>query len=183
MSGAEASQSGNLVQGLCYIAGRCVKVLFDSGVTHSFVSSLCVDELGLLVKELSFELLVSTPASGKVLTSTVCLECPVIVEGRKFKINLICLPLQDLDVILGMDWLSANHILIDCSQQKIVFSDSNDSYVMSAQNVWSELKEGSRCFVILTQMGVKNDKEISSIHVVKDFMDVFPEEIPGLPPK
>ena len=32
-------------------------------------------------------------------------------------------------------------------------------------------------------MGVKNDKEISSIHVVKEFMDVFPEEIPGLPPK
>jgi len=41
---------------------------------------LCVDELGLLVKELSFELLVSTPASGKVLTSTVCFECPIIVH-------------------------------------------------------------------------------------------------------
>jgi len=54
---------------------------------------------------------------------------------------------------------------------------------MSAQHVWSELKEGSRGFVILTHMGVKNDKEISSIHVVKDFMDVFPEEIHGLPPK
>ena len=80
-----------------------MKVLFDSGVIYSFVSSLCVDELGLLVKELSFELLVSTPASRKVLTSIVCLECPLIVEGRKFKINLICLPLQDLDVILGMD--------------------------------------------------------------------------------
>jgi len=37
MSGAETSQSGNLVQGVCYIAGRCVKVLFDSGATHSFV--------------------------------------------------------------------------------------------------------------------------------------------------
>jgi len=103
MSGAEASQSGNLVQGVCYIAGRYVKALFDSGATHSFVSSLCVTVLGLLVKELSFELLVSTPASGKVLTSTIYSECPVIVEGRRFKINLICLPIQDLDVILRMD--------------------------------------------------------------------------------
>lgn len=183
MTGAEASQSGNLVQGVCYIAGRCVKALFDSGATHSFVSSLCVAELGLPVKELSFELLVSTPTSGKVLTSIVCSECPVIVEGRRFKINLICLPLQDLHVILGMDWLSANHILIDCGQQKIVFSDSKELDMMSAQHVWSELKEGSRCFVILTQMEVKNEEEMSSIHVVKDFIDVFPEEIPGLPPK
>jgi len=135
MSGAEASQSGNLVQGVCYIANRCVKALFDSGATHSFVSSLCVAELGLLVRELSFELLVSTPASGKFLTSTVCSECPVIVEGCMFKINLI-----DLDVILRMDWLSANHILIDCDQQKVVFSKSKKSYVMSAQHVWSELK-------------------------------------------
>ena len=139
--------------------------------------------MGLPVKELSFELLVSTPTSGKVLTSIVCSECPVIVEGRRFKINLICLPLQDLDVILGMDWLSANHILIDCGQQKIVFSDFKESDVIFAQHVWSELKEGSRCFVILTQMKVKNEEEMSSIHVVNDFMDVFLEEIHGLPSK
>ena len=85
MSGAKTSQSGNLVQDVCYKVGRCVKALFDYGVTHSLVSSLCVAELGLLVKQLSFELVVSTPTTGKVLTSTVCSECPVIVEGRKFK--------------------------------------------------------------------------------------------------
>jgi len=82
-----------------------------------------------------------------------------------------------------MDWLYANHILIDCGQQKIVFSDSKKSDVISAQHVWSELKERSKCFVILTQMEDKNEEEMSSIHAVKDFMDVFPEEILGLPPK
>jgi len=76
---------------------------FDSGATHSFVSSMCVAELGLPIKELLFELLVSTPTSRKVLTSIVRSKCPVIVEGHRFKINLIYLPIQDLDVILGMD--------------------------------------------------------------------------------
>jgi len=70
----------------------------DSGGTHSFVSKLCVDEIGLPVRVLHFELVVSTPAS-----KTVCVECPVVMEGRRFKINLTCLPLQGLDVILGMD--------------------------------------------------------------------------------
>jgi len=36
------------------------------------------------------------------------------VAGRMFKVNLICLPMEGLDVILGMDWLSSNHIVIDC---------------------------------------------------------------------
>ena len=111
MSGAKVIESDNLIQGTCFIAGRCLKVLFDSRATHSFVSKLCVDDIGLLVRELHFELLISTPASETVLTSVVCAECPIVVEGRRFKINLICLPLQGLDVILGMDWLAANHIL------------------------------------------------------------------------
>jgi len=113
MTGAEAAGSDGLIQGTCFIAGRGLKVLFDSGATYSFVSHLCVDELGLEVRELHFELLVSTPASGIVSTSVVCAECPVVVEGCRFKVNLICLPLLGLDVILGMDWLATNHILTD----------------------------------------------------------------------
>jgi len=38
----------------------------------------------------------------------------------KFKIKLIGLPLQELDVILGVNWLFVNHILIDCNQKKVV---------------------------------------------------------------
>ena len=105
------------------------------------MSSLCVAELGLLVKELPFELLVSTPASGQVLTSTVCPECPVIVEGRRFKVNLICLPLQDLDVILGMDWLAANHVLVVCGNQKLAFPDLQEpdgEVLRDASSVGSE---------------------------------------------
>lgn len=87
------------------------------------MSSFCVDKLDLLVKELPFEFLVSTPTSGKILTLVVFSECSNVAEERIFKVNLICLPLQELDVILGMNWLSANHILIDCGQQKVVFLD------------------------------------------------------------
>ena len=51
----------------------------------------------------SVELVVSTPTSGSVVTSDICLRCPLEVEGRSYKVNLFCLPLSDLDVILGMD--------------------------------------------------------------------------------
>jgi len=93
MTGAEANGSGNLVMGCCLIAGVSCCVLYDSGATHSFVSDSCVKRLGLPVCELQCKLAVSTPASGLVTTSSLCARCPVEVEGRRYKVNLICLPL------------------------------------------------------------------------------------------
>lgn len=100
-----------------------VHVLFESRATHSFILSTCLEGFKLPVSDLGFELVVSAPASGQILTSSVCIKCLIVVVGRKFKVNLISLPLQDLDVILGMNWMSTNHILINCGQQKLVFLD------------------------------------------------------------
>jgi len=56
MSRVNVTESYNLIQGTCFITGRCLKVLFDSGVTHSFVSKLCVDDIGLPTTELHLKL-------------------------------------------------------------------------------------------------------------------------------
>jgi len=48
---------------------------------------------------------------------------------------------DELDVIPGMDWLSANHIFKGCAQQKIVFPNSNELESISTQQVWYELKK------------------------------------------
>ncbi|XP_052724005.1 uncharacterized protein LOC108318885 [Vigna angularis] len=111
-----------------------------SGRVYALAAS---SNLELVVRELQYDLVVATPTLGLVKTSTSCARCSVVVEGRQFKVNLICLPLQGLDVILGMDWLSTNCNLIDYVEQ-------------SGQSL-----EHS---------------------VVSDFLDVFPEEVSGLPP-
>ncbi|XP_027941072.1 uncharacterized protein LOC114194866 [Vigna unguiculata] len=132
MTGAEAAGSGNLVMGRCMIAGESLCVLFDSGVTHSFVSFACVERLGLPVRELQCELAVSTPASGLVRTSSLCVSLSVEVEGRRYRVNLIRLPLQVLEVILGMDWLSANRILKDCREKKLFFPSVEEPELVSS---------------------------------------------------
>jgi len=63
----------------------------------------------------------STPSSGQVATSSVCVGCSMVVAGRRFKVNLVCLPLDGLDVILRMDRLSNNHIIINCGRRSLVF--------------------------------------------------------------
>jgi len=75
------------------IAGESLCVLYDSGATHSFVSITCVERLRLPVRELQCELAVSTPTLGLVRTSSLWARCPVEVEGHRYKVNLICLPL------------------------------------------------------------------------------------------
>jgi len=124
MTGAEVASSGNLVMGHCVIAGKDCCVLYDSGATHSFVLDSCVKRLGLPVCELQCELVVSTTTSSLVRMLSLCAKCSVEVEGPRYKVNLICMPLQELEVILGMDWLSGNRILIDCREKRLLFPDS-----------------------------------------------------------
>jgi len=78
-------------------------VLFDSGATHSFLSNECVRRLGLTMQELGCELLVTTPASGDVSTTSMCVGCPMEVSGRRFTLNHICLPMEGLEMILVVE--------------------------------------------------------------------------------
>jgi len=95
---------------------------------------------------------------------------------------MICIPLKDLEVILGMDWLSGNHILIDCSQKKLIFPKLGEMQVISAQQFEREIQEGVECFMPLAY-SIVTDKVQKDMFVVQEFMDVFPDDIPGLPPK
>ncbi|XP_017420441.1 uncharacterized protein LOC108330469 [Vigna angularis] len=100
ITGVEAASSGTFIISTCLLYGKSCCVLFDLGATHSFISKACVEKLGLTESEMQFDLVVSTPAAGEVRTSTVCVRCPIEVEGRRYKVNLICLPLKELEVIL-----------------------------------------------------------------------------------
>jgi len=55
--------------------------------------------------------------------------------------------------------------------------------LVSIHQVMKELRDGSERFVILTKMKVESEVEMQTIPVVNEFMDAFPDEVPGLPPK
>ncbi|XP_047161456.1 uncharacterized protein LOC124831497 [Vigna umbellata] len=101
LTGTEAASSSNLIISSYLLYGISCCVFFYSGATHSFISKECVEKLGLSVDELQFDLVVSTPAVGKVRTATYCAKCPIVVKGRQFKVNLICLPLQGRLLVLS----------------------------------------------------------------------------------
>ncbi|XP_057452518.1 uncharacterized protein LOC130744344 [Lotus japonicus] len=178
ISGEQAAVTDDLIQGTCVIAGTSLMVLFDSGATHSFIAEECVKKLGLLTADLPFDLVVTTPAADRLVTHTTCLQCLLIYEARKFFVNLVCLGLKELDVILGMNWLAQYHVLLDCANKAVVFPDSGVTNYLNSYT----LGKSSPAFVNSIAAEAKNDDDVRNILVVRDFVDVFPEDVPGLPP-
>ena len=136
-----------------------------------------------MIRELGCELIVATPSSGEVSTSSGCVGCPMEVAGRRFKVNLICLPIEGLDVILGMDWLSSNHVVIDCGRRRVVFPETAGLELISSNQAMKEMEDGATCFMIVAHAEkLSTAEKISRIPVLEEYANVFPNEIPELPP-
>jgi len=128
-------------------------------------------------------LIVATPVSGELSTTSVCVGCPMEVAGRRFKLNLIWLPMEGWDVILGMDWLSSNHVVIDCGRRKVVFPDTVGLELILSNQAVKEIEVGATCYMIVAHAEkMSTTEKISRILVVDEYADVFLDEILELPP-
>ena len=95
------------------------KILFDSGASHSFVVSSSVDVLGLEVETLDESLHVSSPLGTRVRIDQICWDCELEISGILLMVDLRVMDILDFDVILGMDWLTAHRVVIDCDSRRI----------------------------------------------------------------
>ena len=122
--------------------------------------------------------------------------CRVIIEGYEFRANLVLLDIEDFDVILGMDCLSRHHATMDffrkevnlcrprepeitfCGVRKILSSSMMS--VMMARKMLQKSYSGYLAYVVEVR---EDDVRLEDIPVVREFPDVFPDDLPGLPPK
>jgi len=125
LDGKKAQANEDLIGGLCFLGQNLVKVLFYCGATCSFISFQCVQALQLSVSPLNPPMMVTTATDGGIVATYVCENCPITVSSKKYYIDLVCLPMKQLDVILGMDLLSANHVYIGCSEKSIYMPTNN----------------------------------------------------------
>ncbi|KAA0043063.1 ty3-gypsy retrotransposon protein [Cucumis melo var. makuwa] len=191
----EAERAGTVVSGTLPILGHYAFVLFDSRSSHSFISSVFVQHVGLEVEPLGSVLSVSTPSGEVLLSKEQIKACRVEIANRMLDVTLLVLDMQDFDVILSMDWLSANHANIDCFGKEVVFNPpSGASFkfrgagmvcipkVISAMKASKLLSQGT--WGILASVVDIREPEVSlsSEPVVREYPDVFPDELPGLPP-
>ena len=100
--------------GMIFVNQCPIITLFDSGLTHTFMSQKLAKMLDLGVFDLGYSLEVSMP-SGRVVTSLSKTDVlPIKYNEAVFYSDFILLDMEDFDIILGMDWLHANHAILDC---------------------------------------------------------------------
>ncbi|GKF70389.1 putative reverse transcriptase domain-containing protein, partial [Tanacetum coccineum] len=93
-----------------------------------------------------------------------CFECGL--QGHPFNIDLMPIKLGSFDVIIGMDWLAKNHAVIVCDEKIVRIPYGNEILIVTVK----ENKDKSK------------EKRLEDVTTVRDFPEVFPEDLPGLPP-
>nr|GEX22952.1 putative reverse transcriptase domain-containing protein [Tanacetum cinerariifolium] len=142
-------------------------------------------------------------ADGKIVgVDTIMRGCTLNLLGHPFNIDLMPVELGSFDVIIGMDWLRRCHAVIVCDEKLVQIPYGNETLTFrgnesnsgreSRLTVISCLKAqeymAKGCQIFLAQISAKKKedkskgKQLKDVPVVQDYPEVFPKDLPGLPP-
>ena len=105
-------------------------MLFHSGASHSFIAASIVIELGLEVEALEEPLYVSSPLGIRARIGMICRGCELEISGILLIVDLRVMDMSKFDVILGMDWLIAYKVIIDCKHRRVTAYTQDDTRVV-----------------------------------------------------
>ncbi|GJT50064.1 putative reverse transcriptase domain-containing protein [Tanacetum coccineum] len=184
----------NVVTGMFLLNNRYAKVLFDSGSDKSFVNvnfSHLIDIEPVKIDH-SYEVEL---ADGRVVsTNTILRGCALNLVNHLFNIDLMPIELGTFDVIIGMDWLVLHDAVIVCGKKEVhvplkkrtlvVKGDDSVSRlkVVSCMKVKKYVDRGNYLFVAQVVEKEPAERRLEDVPIICEFPDVFPEDLPGLPP-
>ena len=93
--------------------------MFDYGASHSFVAASCLKDLGLEVETLEELLYVNSPLGTRLSVDKIYQDCELEILGILLNVDLRVMDMLEFDVILGMDWLKAHRVIIDCDRMRV----------------------------------------------------------------
>ena len=173
MNAAQAEDSSDVIMGNPPVNDIPAKVLFDTGASHCFISKPFASKYECDYQYLQSSLQIVSP--GKQMTANTCVpEVTITLGDYKFLSSPMVLGNSDIDLILGMDWISKHKAHLDCAARQIQLTHSSvDVIVFAAQDNT----------IRLFSLYEKGELDaISQIPVICEYQDVFPEELPGMPP-
>jgi hypothetical protein len=155
-----------------------------------------VIKLGKRVEVVEKGFVIGTLMGNMVETNNMYVGVGVSLAGYETKVDLIHLELHDFDTIIGMNWLSKYKALIDCYAKIVTFQiPEGRRMVFEGERILKPtalisfvtarklLKKGCMGYLACNLNLDDKGPRLKDIHMVKEFPDVFPEELPGLPPK
>jgi hypothetical protein len=158
--------------GTFFLYEHPVIILFDSGASHDFLSLAYAQKVVLTLCATQEPYSISTFGDRVVANQMAC-KIPLELAGRMFSTTLIILEGQGIDVILGMNWMKMHRAVLDISAH-LVHLDSPIYGKVSLQ-----LPHVAR---LQASVYTVDAKSLDEIPVVREYPDVFPDDLPGMPP-
>ncbi|WVZ63991.1 LOW QUALITY PROTEIN: hypothetical protein U9M48_013577, partial [Paspalum notatum var. saurae] len=155
------------------VNGHPTVVLFDSGATHTFISQSYASKHWIKTSCIKESYNISTPRNP-INTNLIVKRLLLSIGGEDFIISPVVLPHQGIDIILGMNWIDENHAVLDIGSRTIQLKSNASGKIL---RVHMPNQKHIKPTVNATEI-----QEIKKIPVVCEFPDVFPKELPGLPP-
>ncbi|GJV98329.1 putative reverse transcriptase domain-containing protein, partial [Tanacetum coccineum] len=177
-------------------------ILFDTGADRSFISTAFSSLINIAPTSLENCYDVELADGKLVKIDTIIRGCTLNFLDHPFNIDLMPVELGSFDVIIGMDWLRKYHAVIVCDEKLVQVPYGNETLtfcgnessngresrltVISCSKAQEYMAKG--CQVFLAQISAKKEedksekKQIEDVPIVRDFPEVFPEDLPGLPP-
>jgi predicted aspartyl protease len=156
-----------------YINAIPATILFDSGATHSFMSARYANTNELPLRNMKTSMIIITP-KGPVEANHMTHKLTLTIMGREFWATAIILEASNIDLILGMSWLRKAKAIIQCGKGTVELTSPKGERFQ----VEIAVTTSTQCAAFFIDEEFVGD----NIRVVKDFLDVFPEELPGMPP-
>ncbi|XP_076932849.1 uncharacterized protein LOC143595474 [Bidens hawaiensis] len=170
-------------------------VLFNTGADLSFISKQFEPLLGIEPKKLDSKYSIELANRKTIETGEVVRNCSILLENHTFSIDLLPVELGSFDVVVGMDWLSKNQAEIVCSEKLIRLplpsgetltiqgeQGNSDLKLTSIMKTRKILRKGYPAFLVNVLDSKAEGQKIEDIHIVRDYPEVFPKDLPGLTP-
>ena len=148
-------------------------------------------ELGLEVETLEEPLYVSSPLGIRARIRVIGRGCELEISGTLLTVDLRIMDMSEFDVILGMDWLTAYRVVIDCERRRVTVYTQDGTRVVfqrGKHDIFPQTVYESRCqgqlAGWLASLTLEDEvrPDLNLPRVVCEYADVFPDELPGLPP-
>ncbi|GJU97227.1 putative reverse transcriptase domain-containing protein [Tanacetum coccineum] len=143
---AGTNPDSNVVTGTFLLNDRYASILFDTGADRSFVSTTFSSIIDITPTTLDHYYDVEL-ADGKIIgINTIIRGCTLNFLNHPFNINLLPVELGSFDVIIGMDWLSKYHAVIDCAEKIVRIPWGNETLIIHGDG--SKQGNGTRLNII-----------------------------------
>ncbi|XP_070025792.1 uncharacterized protein [Nicotiana sylvestris] len=183
-----------VIIGIIFVYGRDASLLFDPGSTYSYVLSLFAHFLDITREPLGTLVHVSTHVGDSVVVDRIYRSCVVTFCGFETRADLMLLDMTHFEVILVMDLLSLYHAVLDCHAKTVTLAmlelprlewkgssvniSSRVIYLLKARHM---VEKGCLAYLAYVRDTTVESSTIDSVLIVREFADVFPFDLPGMP--